>query len=92
MVRASYQGVPGSYSECAARRLGYKPVPCASFAETVNAVECGDADVALLPIENSTEGSVGGSNDILFDTGLHIVGESYSVDQKFWNLMDLRSM
>lgn len=77
MTRAAYQGAPGSYGECAALQLGYRPVPCASFAEAANAVECGDADVALLPVENSTEGSVGGSNDILFDTGLHITGESY---------------
>lgn len=77
MVSASYQGIPGSYSECAALQLDYKPVPSASFDEAVKAVERGDVDVALLPIENSTEGSVGGSNDILFDTGLYIVGEVY---------------
>lgn len=77
MVTASYQGAPGAYSECAALRLGYEPVPCATFAEAARMAEDGGVDVALLPIENSTEGSVGGSNDILFDTGLHIVGETY---------------
>ena len=77
MVTTSYQGVPGSYSECAALQLGYKPVPCVSFAETVKMAEDGNTDIALLPIENSTEGSVGESNDLLLDTGLAIVGEVY---------------
>lgn len=77
MVTASYQGMRGAYGEGAALQLGYEPVPCATFAEAARMAEDGNVDVAMLPIENSTEGSVGGSNDILFDTGLHIVGETY---------------
>lgn len=77
MMRASYQGVPGSYSECAARQLGHEPIPCVTFADTVKMVESGKADVALLPIENSTEGSVGEANDLLFATNLTVVGETY---------------
>lgn len=77
MVKASYQGVPGSYSECAVRRLGYEPVSCVTFADAVRMAECGDADVALLPVENSTEGSVGEANDMLFNTDLMVAGETY---------------
>lgn len=76
-MRASYQGIPGSYSEGVARQLGHEPVPCATFADTIRLVLDGQADVALLPIENSTEGSVGEANDILFDTDLTVVGEAY---------------
>ena len=77
MTRASYQGVPGSYSECAARQLGHEPVSCVTFAGAAEMVEDGKADVALLPIENSTEGGVGEANDLLFGTTLTVVGETY---------------
>lgn len=77
MIRTSYQGVSGSYSECAAKQLGHEPVSCVTFADTIRMVEGGKADVALLPIENSTEGSVGEVNDLLFATSLAIIGESY---------------
>lgn len=77
MMRASYQGIPGSYSECAAKRLGHEPMPCVTFADAARMVEDGKADVALLPIENSTEGSVGEANDLLFDTNLTVAGETY---------------
>lgn len=77
MTRAAYQGIPGAYGESAALQLEYEPVSCTTFADTAMAVEDERADVALLPVENSTEGGVGGSNDVLLDTGLHITGETY---------------
>lgn len=77
MTKAAYQGMPGAYGESAVLGLGHEPVPCATFADTVMAVEDGRADIALLPVENSTEGGVGESNDILLDTGLRITGETY---------------
>ena len=76
-MRASYQGLPGSYGECAVRQLGHEPVSCVTFADAVRMVEDGKADVALLPVENSTEGGVGAANDLLFDTSLVVVGETY---------------
>lgn len=77
MATASYQGVRGSYGECAARQLGHEPVPCVTFTDAIRTVEDGQADVALLPIENSTGGSVGEANDLLFVTDLVVVGETY---------------
>lgn len=76
-MRVSYQGIAGSYSECAARQLGYEPVSCVTFTDAANMVEEGKVDMALLPIENSTEGGVGEVNDILFHTNLRVVGEAY---------------
>ena len=48
MVKASYQGVPGSYGEGATKRLGYEPAPCATFADAAKMAEDGKTDVALL--------------------------------------------
>ena len=59
MNKAVYQGVRGSYSEGSVKQLGHTPVPCASFADCISMVEDGNADCTILPIENSTEGSVG---------------------------------
>lgn len=75
MQTASYPGIPGAYVEEAAERLGFKPMPCSSFADCVDMAANGDADAALLPVENSTEGSVGESNDLLLHTNLDMVRE-----------------
>ncbi len=73
MQTASYQGIPGAYGEEAAERLGFRPISCRSFAECVHLVENGEVDAALLPVENSTEGSVGESTDLLLHTNLDMV-------------------
>jgi chorismate mutase/prephenate dehydratase len=77
-MRVSYLGPEGTYSEEAAcRRFGAMAalVPCASIDETVLTVEKGQADVAVVPIENSTEGSVSRTLDLLFNTRLQICAE-----------------
>lgn len=77
----SYQGSPGAYSEIAARRHfagrdleltleGHK-----TFREILEAVRCGRADYAMLPVENTTAGSVNGAYDLLAETRLVAVGE-----------------
>jgi prephenate dehydratase len=40
-------------------------IPCASLQETIESVSGGDVDVALVPIENSIEGSVSATIDML---------------------------
>lgn len=77
MKNATYQGVRGSYSEGAVKQLGHNPIPCTSFVDCISMVEDGNADYTILPIENSTEGSVGAVNDILSKTALKITGETY---------------
>ncbi len=74
----AYLGPPGTYSEEAARKqLGgastYKSY--ASFDEVIGAVEKGEATLAVLPVENSTEGPVNRTLDLLLKTSLSIVGE-----------------
>lgn len=74
----SYLGPAGTYSEEAARKRFGVPaelLPCATIDEVVKAVEQGGANVAVLPIENSTEGPVNRTHDLLLETPLKIIGE-----------------
>jgi chorismate mutase/prephenate dehydratase len=79
--RVAFQGIEGSYSQLAARK--YFAVRSAttefvgvrSFAEAVSMAEAGDAGYAVLPIENTTAGSINQTYDLLRQTDLRIVGE-----------------
>src|SRR5215471_13481023 len=68
-MRIAYLGPPGSFSEEAVARCdlagGDEPVPCPTFVDAYRAVLRGEVEGALLPIENSIEGSVGGNLDLL---------------------------
>ncbi|GAV71897.1 PDT domain-containing protein/ACT domain-containing protein [Cephalotus follicularis] len=76
-VRISYRGVPGSYSEDAAFKAYPKceTLPCDEFEDAFKAVELWLADKAVLPIENSSGGSLHRNYDLLLRHRLHIVGE-----------------
>ncbi|MBW3656124.1 MAG: prephenate dehydratase, partial [Gemmatimonadetes bacterium] len=50
-------------------------VPCVSFDEVFHAATAGTADFGVVPVENSTEGVVTRSLDLLLNSPLHIVGE-----------------
>jgi len=78
MTRLAYLGPPGTFSEEAALRYRAEAelVPCATEKAAVVAVEAGDADEAVLPIENTLEGSIARTVDILVhDTQLLICAE-----------------
>jgi prephenate dehydratase len=68
-MRVAYLGPPGTFSEEAVARCdlarGAEAVPCASIADAYDAVFRGAVESALLPIENSLEGSVGATLDLL---------------------------
>jgi chorismate mutase/prephenate dehydratase len=77
----AYQGIEASYSHAAATRhfsrrgvraelRGYS-----SFKEMLEAVAGGDASWAVLPLENTTAGSIHEAYDLLAQMGLAIVGE-----------------
>lgn len=80
-ITVAYQGTEGAYGHEAARRhFGVERRPVTfkayrSFRETLEAVQRGHADRAVLPIENSTAGSVHEVYDLLFQMHLAIVGE-----------------
>lgn len=83
-LRVAYQGVEGSYSHLTAQRR-YAGTPegvllegCETFRDAADAVRGGTADRALLPIENTTAGSINETYDLLAEGGLSITAEVVS--------------
>lgn len=76
-MKIAYQGEPGAFSEAAARRIapGASLVPCKAFEDVFDAVVAGTAQGGVLPIENSTGGSIHRNYDLLLTNDLPIVGE-----------------
>jgi chorismate mutase / prephenate dehydratase len=80
-VKVAYQGTDGAFSHQAAMRhfeQRYSNVECIGFTrfdQAAKAVEDGDVDVAILPIENTTAGSINDTYDILAEKDLFIIGE-----------------
>ena len=78
-AKIAFQGEPGAYSHQACReaRPDMEAVPCATFEDTVDCVRRGDADLAMLPVENSTYGRVADIHHLLPESGLCIIGEAF---------------
>ena len=80
-IRVAYQGTDGAFSHQAAIRHfqdRYDRVECLGytrFHEATQAVDAGDADTAILPIENTTAGSINDTYDLLEKHDLFITGE-----------------
>jgi arogenate/prephenate dehydratase len=77
-MRIAFQGAPGAYSEVAAQRAwpGVETVPCEHFEDVFASVEAGRTSHGLLPIENSTGGSIHRNYDLLLEHDLPIVAET----------------
>lgn len=76
--RVAYLGPAGTFTEEAALRFfgsSIHRVPCANFDEVFHATTSGTAQFGVIPVENSTEGVVTRSLDLLLHSPLHIVGE-----------------
>jgi len=75
----AFQGVPGAYSDLAARSAypGWATLPSPSFETAMEAVRSGRAALAMLPCENSLAGRVPDIHRLLPDSGLAVVGEHY---------------
>jgi len=78
-AKIAFQGELGAYSHeaCLAARPNHDPLPCASFEDVFQAVNSGGAELAMLPVENSTYGRVADIHRLLPDSGLHIVDEEF---------------
>jgi len=77
-MRVSYLGPEGTFSEQAVRRHfggAVEASPLASIDEVFRRCESGEAQFAVVPVENSTEGVVGRTLDLLLVTPLRICGE-----------------
>ena len=78
-ARIAYQGEPGSNSHLVCRQHypDWESVPCASFEDAFAAVESGEADLAMIPIDNSLAGRVADIHHFLPHSPLHIVAEHF---------------
>ena len=82
MTIVSFQGERGAYSEAAAITFfedkgTIEAVPHKTFAEALESTTSGRTNWTILPVENSIEGSVGESYDLLYSTQLTVAGEIY---------------
>ena len=75
-MRVAYSGVPGAFANIAAEKIFPDAVAVAypDFKAAYKAVENGECDVAVLPIENSFNGDVGNVLDLAFFGSLYING------------------
>jgi chorismate mutase/prephenate dehydratase len=74
----AFLGPLGTYSEEAALKqfgLGRGAVVCGSIDEVFRTVEANQADYGVVPVENSTEGAIGLTLDLLLASPLRICGE-----------------
>jgi prephenate dehydratase len=78
-MKIAIQGEIGSFHEAAARKyFSYDDidiVPCTSFDMTLNAVKHGEADFAVMAIENARSGSILYNYTLIRESGMKILGE-----------------
>src|SRR6185295_1972926 len=77
--RVAFQGEPGAYAHLAAQETlpHALAIPCPTFDEAAEAVRSGEADLCIIPVENSLMGRIADIHHLLPDAGLHIVGEHF---------------
>ncbi|MGM4893481.1 prephenate dehydratase [Tardiphaga sp. 709] len=76
-MKIAFQGEPGANSHIAIVEAfpNAEPLPCATFEDALAAITSGEADLGMIPIENSIAGRVADIHHLLPQSGLHIVGE-----------------
>ncbi len=77
--RISFQGDYGANSDMACRDMfpTMEPLPCPTFEDAFNALENGEADLAMIPIENTLAGRVADIHHLLPESRLNIIGEYF---------------
>ncbi|MEG1453003.1 prephenate dehydratase domain-containing protein, partial [Brevundimonas sp.] len=78
-ARISYQGAPGAFSHEACMDLRPWDVPVAfeTFEGAIQAVLTGDCDLALIPLENTTVGTVEPAATLVREAGLEPLSEAW---------------
>lgn len=77
-LRVAYLGPEGTYSQAAVdTHFGHavRSLPEKGIPDIFQAVEAGRADFGVVPVENSTEGAINHTLDLLMETRLRICGE-----------------
>ncbi|MBX5236030.1 prephenate dehydratase [Rhizobium sp. NLR4a] len=77
--RIAFQGEFGANSDMACRDMfpTMEPLPCQTFEDAFTAVDNGDADIAMIPIENTIAGRVADIHHLLPESRLHIIREYF---------------
>lgn len=99
-MRVAYLGPEGTYSHAAAERhFGHavETQPEAGIAEIFKAVEAGRVRFGIVPVENSTEGAVNLTLDLLTQTSLRVCGElslriQHCLMSRAENLSDIKAV
>ena len=75
-LRVAYCGTEGAFAHIAASKIfpSARKIAYTSFKKAYDAVENGDCDCAVLPVENSFAGDVGQVNDLMFSGSLYVNG------------------
>ena len=80
-ISIAFLGMRGSYSNMASRQFAKKyqgsliELSCDSFQQVFDKVSEGEAEFGVLPLENTTSGSINDVYDLLQHTDLAVVGE-----------------
>jgi len=76
-MKIAFQGEPGANSHIAIAEAypDAEALPCATFEDALAAIASGEADLGMIPIENSVAGRVADIHHLLPQSGLFIVGE-----------------
>ena len=77
--KIAFQGEYGANSDMACRDMfpDREPLPCRTFEDAFNAVSTGEAELAMIPIENTIAGRVADIHHLLPESHLYLVGEYF---------------
>ncbi|HPD82566.1 MAG: prephenate dehydratase [Alphaproteobacteria bacterium] len=75
----AFQGFLGAYSDMSCRAVFPKAqtLPCETFEKAFRAVQNGQADLAMIPVDNTLAGRVADVHRLMPQSGLHIIGEHF---------------
>lgn len=75
----AFQGAKGAYSDLACRTMfpDLETVACQSFSDAFEAVENGNVDLAMIPVDNTIAGRVADVHHLMPKANLYIIGEHY---------------
>jgi prephenate dehydratase len=77
--KVAFQGEPGANSHLAIREVypNAEAMPCATFEDAFAAIASGEADLGMIPVENSVAGRVADIHHLMPESGLHIIAEHF---------------
>src|SRR3982074_1907123 len=77
-----FQGERGANSHLASREVypDYEAVPCATFEDAFAAISAGEAELGMIPVENSVAGRVADIHHLMPPSGLHSLADLKTVE------------